>query len=40
MNAIIYIELMLLSGALAIVGYKYSLFFNGDANQAVNLIQS
>ena len=26
------------SGAVAIVGYKYSLFFGGDANQAVNLI--
>ena len=25
-------------GALAIVSYKYSLFFNGDPNQAVNLI--
>lgn len=25
-------------GAAAIVGYKYSLFFGGDANQAVNLI--
>ena len=38
MNAIVYIELMFLSGALAIVSYKYSLFFNGDSNQAVNLI--
>ena len=26
------------SGAVAIIGYKYSLFFGGDANQAVNLI--
>jgi hypothetical protein len=26
------------SGALVIVSYKYSLFFNGDPNQAVNLI--
>ena len=25
-------------GALVIVSYKYSLFFNGDPNQAVNLI--
>ena len=34
-DAIIY---TIFAGAAAIVGYKYSLFFGGDANQAVNLI--